>query len=505
MPDVGHIPYDGAYDLFAEDLLSRFPDEEEKKEAAELISFEHLTELMNQGSEIVSYNLHAPIREEEWFTYNFIVVSRGEDGNVSEFIVARQDITKLQEKENETRMILEQARDAAEKGNKAKSDFFSCMSHDIRTPMNAIIGYTNIARDHIDDREMVSDSLKKIQTSSHYLLSLINDVLDMSKIESGKVALKDNECDLGEIFERIQDMTRSQAGKKNLHISCDTSGIAHPYVIVDELRLEQILVNITGNAVKYTPEGGEVTITAKETEQLPDGRCRYVFSVRDTGIGMSEDFLPNIFDSFSRETTSTINKIQGTGLGMAITSRLVSLMGGEITVSSKLGEGSEFTVSLAFPLWEKAQEEETAENSETEGELIDLNGKRLLLVEDNDINAEIASLVLAEYGIILERAVNGREGAAMVREKGDGYYDAVLMDIQMPVMNGYEATKEIRQTGTQYTDRLPIIAMSANAYEEDIRASLESGMNGHIAKPFEPEKLMAKLQRMIIRTRDTGK
>jgi CheY-like chemotaxis protein len=160
---------------------------------------------------------------------------------------------------------------------------------------------------------------------------------------------------------------------------------------------------------------------------------------------------------------------------------------------------------LAFPLWEKAQEEETAENSETEGELIDLNGKRLLLVEDNDINAEIASLVLAEYGIILERAVNGREGAAMVREKGDGYYDAVLMDIQMPVMNGYEATKEIRQTGTQYTDRLPIIAMSANAYEEDIRASLESGMNGHIAKPFEPEKLMAKLQRMIIRTRDTGK
>ncbi|MBE5996434.1 MAG: response regulator [Lachnospiraceae bacterium] len=496
MPEVGHIPNDGSYDLFTEDLLKRFPNEAERKEAAELISFPSLIEQMNQGKNIISYNLHAPIREEEWFTYNFIVVSRDEDGNVSEFIIARQDISKLQEKEENTKRILEKARDEAEKGNRAKSDFLSSMSHDIRTPMNAIIGYTNIAIGHMNDHQLVRDSLGKISSSSHYLLSLINDVLDMSKIESGKIQLNETECDLGQVFERLADMTRSQANRKKLEVTYEAGGIRHPHVLADEVRLEQILINITGNAVKYTPEGGSIRITAEETEEYPDSRSLYRFTVRDTGIGMSEDFLPHIFESFSRETNSTINKIQGTGLGMAITFRLVKLMGGEISVSSRPGEGSEFTVSIPLVRTER-KKEETPDYQEEETEGIDLTGKRVLLVEDNDINAEIASMVLSEYGVITERAVNGQEGINRIRETEEGYFDAVLMDIQMPVMNGYEATKQIRHLGGEYVKKLPIIAMSANAYEEDIREALSSGMNGHIAKPFDPVRLAAELQKRI--------
>ena len=497
MPDVGHIPNDGAYDLFADDLLDRFPNDAERTEAAEQISFDRLTRQMNQGQNIISCNLHAPIRYEEWFTYNFIVVSRNAEGRVTEFIIARQDITGLQKKEEEIRRILERARDEAEKGNRAKSNFLSSMSHDIRTPMNAIIGYTNIALDKIDDKEMVRDSLTKIVASSHYLLSLINDVLDMSKIESGKIHLNENKCDLKKIFERIADLTRSQAGKKSLAISFDTEQVRHPYVIADELRLEQVLINIAGNAVKYTPKGGSISIAAMETEEYPDGKSRYRFAVRDTGIGMSEDFLPHIFESFSRETNSTINKIQGTGLGMAITSRLVKLMGGEISVSSKLGEGSEFVVELTFPHWESPVGSELSDSEEEAVDKAALAGRKILLVEDNDINAEIATLVLSEYGLVVDRASNGQEGVDRIVEKGGGYYDVVLMDIQMPVLNGYEATKKIRGLDTEYAKRLPIIAMSANAYEEDVRESLASGMNGHIAKPFDPQELAAELYRRI--------
>ena len=295
---------------------------------------------------------------------------------------------------------------------------------------------------------------------------------------------------------KIADMTFSQANKKDLHVSYQVTGIKHPLVITDEVRLEQILVNITSNAVKYTPEGGSIYITAEETEELSGGKSRYRICIRDTGIGISEDYLPHIFESFSRETNSTINKTQGTGLGMAITGRLVELMGGEISVTSKIGEGSEFVVSLVLP---RLEEEETAAEPEDDvrAEAVDLTGAHILLVEDNDINAEIAVMVLSEYGVVVDRAVNGQEGVDQVREKGEGYYDAVLMDIQMPVMNGYEATKAIRRIGTDYALNLPIIAMSANAYDEDIRESLAAGMNGHIAKPFDPAMLALELHNNI--------
>ena len=378
----------------------------------------------------------------------------------------------------------------AEARTKVRNDFLANMSHDIRTPMNAIVGYTNIARSHIDEPETVTDALEKIGSSSHFLLSLINDVLDISKIESGKMQINRAPCDLGEIFRRIEDITALQARNKSLVITYQHDSVRHFLVNADELRIEQVLVNIISNAIKYTPAGKTVDLIAEEEPAEGDRRL-YRFIVRDTGIGISEDYLPHLFESFTREEKTTVNRIQGTGLGLAITAKVVELMGGTIAVKSKVGEGSEFTVELEL----ESLKENDAEVSEKAG--VDLSGCRILLVEDNDINAEIACMVLSQFGIETERAENGREGLELVQKHDGGYYDAVLMDIQMPVMNGYEAAKAIRALeGTAY-QTLPVIAMSANAYDEDVKACLAAGMNAHIAKPFNPDDLLKLLHDQI--------
>ena len=258
----------------------------------------------------------------------------------------------------------------------------------------------------------------------------------------------------------------------------------------DELRIEQVLVNIISNAIKYTPEGKTVDLIAEE-EPVEGNRYHYRFIVRDTGIGISEDYLPHLFESFTREERTTVNRIQGTGLGLAITAKVVEMMGGTISVKSKVGEGSEFTVDLELESLEEPHPEES-ENS-----MIDFSGCRVLLVEDNDINAEIACMILSQYGIAVERAENGQAGLEQVQKHAGGYYDAVLMDIQMPVMNGYEATTAIRALEGTYYQALPIIAMSANAYDEDVKACLAAGMNAHIAKPFSPEALVKLLHEYI--------
>lgn len=381
---------------------------------------------------------------------------------------------------------------AAEARIKAKNDFLANMSHDIRTPMNAIVGYTNIARDHIAEPEVITNALEKIGSSSHYLLSLINDILDISKIESGKVQINRAPCDLQDIFRRIEDITVLQAKNKALIITYRHDSVVHCRVNADELRIEQVLVNIISNAIKYTPEGKTVDLIAEE-EPAGENRYLYRFIVRDTGIGISEDYLPHIFESFSREEKTTVNRVQGTGLGLAITAKVVELMGGTISVKSTLGEGSEFTVELEL---ESAEENRKAE---AEAESIDLSGRRVLLVEDNDINAEIACLVLSSFGVSAERAGNGREGLEQVQNHGAGYYDAVLMDIQMPVMDGYEATRAIRALQGEYYQTLPILAMSANAYDEDVKACLAAGMNAHISKPFTPEGLRKTLDKQILK------
>ncbi len=404
-----------------------------------------------------------------------------QDEHGRHLIIGTNNINAQMQREMEYRQHVAEAR------AKARNDFLANMSHDIRTPMNAIVGYTNIAKSRLDDPESITNALEKISSSSHYLLSLINDILDISKIESGKMKVNLGPCDLGGVFRRIEDITALQARNKSLMISYRHDSVRHHNVNADELRIEQVLVNIISNAIKYTPAGKTVDLIAEE-EPVEGNIHRYRFIVRDTGIGISEDYLPHIFESFTREEKTTVNRIQGTGLGLAITANVVGMMGGTISVKSKLGEGSEFTVELELESLDSENREK-----ESEEDPINLSGRRVLLVEDNEINAEIAHMILSQYGVEVDRAENGQIGLERVQQHESGYYDAVLMDIQMPVMNGYEATQALRALEGAYYQKLPIIAMSANAFDEDAKECLAAGMNAHIAKPFNPDTLLKLL------------
>ncbi|MBR0403703.1 MAG: response regulator [Eggerthellaceae bacterium] len=404
-----------------------------------------------------------------------------DDKDGRHLIIGTYNIDAQMKREQEYRERMAEARTSA------RNDFLANMSHDIRTPMNAIVGYTNIAKSHLDDRDAVTSALDRIGSSSHFLLSLINDILDISKIESGKMQLANGPCDLGEIFRRIEDITALQAKDKSLRITYQHDTVHHLKVIGDELRIEQVLINIISNAIKYTPEGKTVDLIAEEYP-AKGNKNRYRFIIRDTGIGISEEYLPHLFESFTREEKTTVNRVQGTGLGLAITAKVVELMGGTISVKSAPGEGSEFTVELEL---ESLEEDDTTEAGADID--VDLAGRRVLIVEDNAINAEIATMILAEHGLSVDQAKNGQIGVDRVQEMGAGYYDIVLMDIQMPVMNGYEATQAIRNLDGDYFKSLLIIAMSANAYDEDVQACLASGMNAHIAKPFNPDDLLRLL------------
>ena len=421
--------------------------------------------------------------------YISLKASLFEDEHGRHLVIGTNNIDAQMKREETYRQHMAEARTSA------RNDFLANMSHDIRTPMNAIVGYTNIAKSQRDNPEAMIDAIEKIGSSSHFMLSLINDILDISKIESGKMQLSLGRCNLADVFERIQNITSLQAANKHLKVTYQHDSVKHLRVIADELRIEQVFVNITSNAIKYTPENGEVSLVAEE-EPLPGtGRNKYRFIVSDTGIGISEEYLPHLFESFTREEKTTVNRVQGTGLGLAITARVVELMGGTIAVESKVGEGSTFTVELEL---ESQVEEDLHEAAEAAA--ANLEGRRVLLVEDNAINAEIATMVLQTHGLNVDVAENGQVGFEKVREagaerNGEGLYDAVLMDIQMPVMNGYEATRAIRSLEGERFQALPIIAMSANAYDEDVRDCLDAGMDAHVAKPFNVDELLALLAR----------
>ena len=494
-----------------------------------------LSNLVRDGSFTMKYRLIIG-GEPVWVSMKATLL---EDSDGRHLIIGTNNIDAQMKREQEYQKRMEEARTSA------RNDFLANMSHDIRTPMNAIVGYTNIAKSRKDDPAMVAEALEKIGSSSHFLLSLINDILDFSKIESGKMQLSVGICDLGAVFRRIKDITFLQASSKDLKISYDDNSVRHFKVYADELRIEQILVNIISNAIKYTPSGGSVDLIAEEEAANDNrGRHKYRFIVRDTGIGISEEYLPHIFESFTREEKTTVNRVQGTGLGLAITARIVELMDGRISVKSKPGEGSEFTVELELESAEieapdgkndspaglvagddpaavreayrtadssagtaagssadfpdgTAAGAGTGTGSGNEAGSAELSGRRILLVEDNDINAEIACITLEQYGLEVDHAENGQIGYEKIRSQGSGSYDAVLMDIQMPVMDGYQATRKIRTLEGDYFRELPIIAMSANAYDEDVRRCLEAGMNAHLAKPFQPEVLIELLSQYL--------
>ena len=405
-----------------------------------------------------------------------------------------EEIKKLNEELAASQEKLQVALESAEHANRAKTTFLNNMSHDIRTPMNAIIGFTSLAMTHIDKKEQVKDYLGKIMTADQHLLSLINDVLDMSRIESGMVKIEEKPMDLLKLVHDIHTIIQSNADSKQLKLDVDTKSVMDQNLIGDSLRLQQVLLNILGNAVKFTPSGGTIQFRVVQTLVAEEDVAEFEFHIQDSGIGMSKEFQKHIFETFSREDNNTVSGIQGTGLGMAITKNIVDMMKGTITVNSEEGKGTEFVVALRFHV----NKEKTQENQVTEEiSKIDFSGKRILLVEDNELNEEIARAILSENKFVVDSAFDGAEAVERIKDEPADTYDLILMDIQMPKMNGYEATREIRALEDSEKANIPIIAMTANAFEEDKQAALEAGMNGHIAKPIEISKLLDTMKKYL--------
>ena len=385
-----------------------------------------------------------------------------------------------------------------ESANRAKTAFLNNMSHDMRTPMNAIVGFTDLAVEHADDSEQVRSYLDMISVSSQHLLSLINDVLDMSRIESGKLNIEEEDVDLEELIDDIRLITQADAEAKNLELSIDTTRLEHGDVVTDRLRLSQVLLNILSNAVKFTPDGGTIHFSAEERPTDSDGSAEYEFRIKDNGIGMSEEFRKTIFDAFTRERTTTVSGIQGTGLGMAITKSIVDKMGGSITVNSEEGKGSEFIVCVPFKYVSVPEAKATETDAPEAEQQLDFTGKRVLLAEDNEMNQIIAVAILEKTGVAIEIAENGQVAVDKVKNAAAGYYDIILMDIQMPVMDGYEATRQIRALEDAAKAKIPIVAVTANAFEEDRKITMEAGMNGHLSKPYDVPAIMKTMKDLMI-------
>ena len=575
----------------------------------------------------VDYWARASASQQMCVRQSFVMTQDDVTGDIMVMVVSK-DITAQVRKQREQTQALQEALMQAQHANSAKTTFLSNMSHDIRTPMNAIIGFTTIAVSHIDNKQQVQDCLQKVLSSSNHLLSLINDILDMSRIESGKVQINEQECNISELTHNLVNIIQPQVKAKQLELFIDTFDVANEDVIADALKLSQVFVNLLSNAVKYTPAGGTVSFRIQQRTTFHRGYGDYVFLVKDNGIGMSQDFVQHIFEPFEREASTTKTGIQGTGLGMAITKNIVEMMGGTITVKSEKGKGSEFRVELSLKLqdveknaaqikeleglralvvdddcdscesvvrmlhqiglraeWTTSGREAVyrAKSAHNEGDsyhtyiidwqmpelsgietcrrireaigqdapiiiltaydwtdieeeakragvtafcakplfmsdlksvllaannLIekeeaaswtqaDFGGKRVLLVEDNELNREIAEVILEETGFQVETAPDGTDAVDMVRRSEEGYYDAVLMDVQMPVMDGYEATRAIRALRREDVKALPIIAMTANAMEEDKEAALKNGMNAHIAKPLDIDLFLSVLSKYL--------
>ncbi len=622
-------PERGSYSDLIDFLTSRYVSEDENGgQMSTVISREFVEENLTEDVPYLQYEYPIDMDGRRWENMSVLCLQR-KNGKPSDVLFAIQDVTALKEREMEIRDALKSASEAAEAANHAKSDFLARMSHDIRTPMNAIMGMTAVAAMHLDDRERLTDCLSKITISSRHLLALINDVLDMSKIESGKVTLSEEPFGMADLVESVVTIIRAQVNGKRQELKVHISDIEHEKVIGDTLRLRQVFVNILGNAVKFTPEGGTITFSIRERASLIHGMACYEFVCEDTGIGMDEEFLGTIFDPFSRSRDSVSQNIEGTGLGMSISRNIVRMMEGDIRVESTPGVGSVFTIQVHLKLQDSAEEDvedlkdlrvltadddrdscittcdilenigmkaewvlsgeeavqrtvdaheahsdfaavildwkmpgkdglETAREirerigddvpiiilsaydwSDIEAEAREAgiqafiekplfrsrlvyalksvlaqgekeknlesaeleqssySGKRILLVEDNELNREIAGELLSFIDAEVEQAEDGQIAVDMVKKNPPDYYDLIFMDIQMPVMNGYEAARHIRALEHGQARHVPIIAMTANAFADDIREARAAGMDDHIAKPVEVAKLLEVLEKWL--------
>ncbi len=616
----------GGWDKYLENQLS-FVHPDDAETVAQALNIRTLLGIPVNGKKVFSYKSIIQNETQKYKSF-FTTTYMAELDGKRYAIVITIDNTNAVERELQQKKLIEDALERAEAANRAKTTFLSNMSHDIRTPMNAIIGFTTLATTHIDKKDQVKDYLGKILSASNHLLSLINDILDMSRIESGRMQLEEVECSLSEIIHGIRNILQADMKSKRLNFYIDTVDVLNENVICDKLRLNQILLNLLGNAIKFTDPGGNISVRICQKPAKKKGYGTYEFSIKDTGIGMSDEFLVHMFEPFERERTSTVSGIQGTGLGMPITKNIVEMMGGTIEVKSRKGEGTEFVVTIPIKKMEKGEvlvkveelegvhalvvdddfntcdsvskmliqigmraewtmsgreailrtkqavsrqdeyqvyvidwlipdmngieivrqirkevgeetpiiiltaydwsdiEEEAKEagvnafcskplfisdlrrclinilhpekNPDTKLSVREnVQGNRLLLVEDLDLNREIACEILREAGFIVEEAENGEAALACLQEKEPGYYSAVLMDIQMPVMNGYETTKAIRSMKDKKIAEIPIIAMTADAFSEDKKKAFEVGMNEHVAKPIEAKKLFAALENIL--------
>ena len=451
-------------------------------------------------------NVNREFKKEDAFFHNYRIER---DGNITyyqlkiihtgkwetdkNFLIGVHNMDELTRAQVEQEEILEEAREEAESANRAKSTFLFNMSHDIRTPMNAIIGFNNMAIKNIDNREKLLDCLGKVDLSSQHLLSIINDVLDMARIESGKVTIEEERVIITEAATGLSAIVNQSVKDKNITFNVDFSKVQHNCVFADKLRVNRVLMNVANNAVKYTDDGGTITYKIIETKSYKPGYASYEFIVEDTGIGMSEEFLEHIYEAFTRESTSTISGIQGTGLGMAITKELVELMKGKIKIDSKLGEGTKVSIHFDF----RIADESFVESKSIEDLSSLLTDKYVLLVEDNELNREIAKDILEDMKMVVDTAEDGifavEKIVDLTKDESKRRYDFVLMDIQMPKMDGYKATTEIRNIDNKYAKSVPIIAMTANAFAEDKQKAIESGMNDHLAKPINIDDLVSKL------------
>ncbi|MCM1179693.1 MAG: response regulator [Clostridium sp.] len=603
---------------------------EESAENYDAVSIENLLQCYGKGERevVAEYWEEFSGQDQMCVRQSFVMTKDDNTGDIIAMVVSK-DITEQVRKQREQTLALQDALMQAQHANKAKTTFLSNMSHDIRTPMNAIIGFSTIAVSHIDNKEQVLDSLQKVLASSNHLLGLINDVLDMSRIESGKVQIKEQECNISELIHNLVNIIQPQIKAKQLELFIDTFEVSNEYVIADPLKLNQVFINLLSNAVKYTPAGGTVSFRIMQKTTFRHGYGDYTFIVKDNGIGMSPGFVEHIFEPFERESTVTQSGIQGTGLGMAITKNIVEMMNGTISVESEMGKGSTFTVDIGLKLqdtekaeqqikeleglralvvdddfntcdsvnkmlkqigmrsewttsgreavyraraahdegdsyhtfiidwqmpgmsgvetarqirnavgneapiiiltaydWSDIEEEARAagvtafcakpmflsdlktvllaannllekQTEVPEWTLADFSGKRILLVEDIELNREIAQVILEEAGFLVETAPDGTDAVVMMEKAAENYYDAVLMDIQMPIMDGYEATRAIRRLPRNDVKDLPIIAMTANALEEDKEAALMNGMNAHIAKPLDMDIFISVLRKFL--------
>lgn len=406
-------------------------------------------------------------------------------------VVGTRNIDSLIKKERMQEEKLKKAYDAAKSANKAKTEFLNNMSHDIRTPMNVILGYNQLMKSLLTEPKQL-DYQKKIEQSGKLLLSIINNVLDMARIESGNMKVDENFEIVGEVVDEILSTFSSEAEEKEIHLSSSMQ-VTHKNILCDSTKIRKIYVNLVSNAIKYTPSGGNITITVEELPCEKEGYMKVKSEIKDTGIGMSKEYLPTLFEPFSREHNTTTGKVGGTGLGMAIVKKMVDLMGGSIEVESEPGKGTIFTFTLMHKIADKKYYSRKIETAESSDSVEKLRGKHVLLAEDNNLNAEIAVAVLEKTGLVIDRVEDGIQCVSRIEQLPSDTYDLILMDIQMPNMDGYKATQCIRHLNDKKKAEIPIIAMTANAFEEDKKRAIDAGMNGHIAKLVEIDKLISEI------------